>query len=189
MTLAQPFLFPVHSTDQMPPPLLELTFKNSCFFGRWRRQVLWHFSKRRNQTHCLSKRSPVQGVEGSCLFVAGVSCSGALSPAQEKLPGSCLLWMQLQGAAVCVPWALGEQAQISIYPRSFQNCIPDKFCENRAVPGGQGPSQQLRFAAARALPALLHECHMTRTAHRCPQPATPLLQAPSYFLFPIFLLG
>lgn len=134
------------------------------------------------------KRGPVRGTEGSCLFVGGVSSSGATEQSQEQLPGGwpCLLWMQLQASAVDVPRAVGEQAQISIYPRSFKNCIPDKFCENGSVPGGQRPSHQQRFCCCQdwSMNVTWQEEHTG-----APQPVTLQVQASNYFLFPIFLLG
>lgn len=69
----------------------KIFFKKSCFFGRWRRQVVWYFSDRRN--HGLSKEALCRGTEGSCLFVGGVSSSGATEHIPGKAPWRIALFV------------------------------------------------------------------------------------------------
>lgn len=110
-TLAQPFLFPVHSSDWMPAPFLQQILKEFLLFQEVEEGSSLIFLKQEESLAFL-KEALCRGMEGSCLFVGDVSSSGAT----EHIPGTAPWWMALSVMAprICCVCAVGEQAQISI---------------------------------------------------------------------------
>lgn len=136
----------------MPAPFLQQTSKKIPAFLGGRGGKFFDICQTGDITGFL-KRDPTEGNRG-CLFICRwyfiPRCHRPQPRKSSLVDGLVCCGCRLQGSVVCVPSAVGEQAQISIYPRSFKNCIPDKFCENGSVPGGEGPSQQHRFCCCQS---------------------------------------